>query len=117
MIRVLVVDDSAFMRNMITKFLTSNHEIAVAGTARNGEATMNMQEPLQFSIFPSLLLLLTLFRLGLNVSTTRSILSNGDAGKVVETFGSFVVFIRKLSHELQRCVGIHHGNRAGNVRF
>ncbi|OLF87730.1 Flagellar biosynthesis protein FlhA [Bacillus paralicheniformis] len=50
-----------------------------------------MQEPLQFSIFPSLLLLLTLFRLGLNVSTTRSILSNGDAGKVVETFGSFVV--------------------------
>jgi flagellar biosynthesis protein FlhA len=52
---------------------------------------MNMQEPLQFSIFPSLLLLLTLFRLGLNVSTTRSILSNGDAGKVVETFGSFVV--------------------------
>ncbi|MDA7025847.1 flagellar biosynthesis protein FlhA [Bacillus sp. CLL-7-23] len=53
--------------------------------------TMNMKEPLQFSIFPSLLLLLTLFRLGLNVSTTRSILSNGDAGKVVETFGSFVV--------------------------
>lgn len=53
--------------------------------------TMNMQEPLQFSIFPSLLLLLTLFRLGLNVSTTRSILSTGGAGKVVETFGSFVV--------------------------
>ncbi|MFD4417071.1 flagellar biosynthesis protein FlhA [Bacillus safensis] len=53
--------------------------------------TMNMQEPLEFSIFPSLLLLLTLFRLGLNISTTRSILSTGDAGKVVETFGSFVV--------------------------
>ncbi len=53
--------------------------------------SMNMQEPLQFSIFPSLLLLLTLFRLGLNVSTTRSILSKGDAGGVVETFGSFVV--------------------------
>lgn len=53
--------------------------------------TMNMQEPPQFSIFPSLLPPLTLFRLGLNVSTTRSILSNGDAGKVVETFGSFVV--------------------------
>src|SRR5690606_12831522 len=42
------------------------------------------------SIFPSLLLLLTLFRLGLNVSTTRSILSEGDAGRVVETFGTFV---------------------------
>ncbi|MDQ0175805.1 flagellar biosynthesis protein FlhA [Bacillus chungangensis] len=53
--------------------------------------TMNMKEPLQFSIFPSLLLLLTLFRLGLNVSTTRSILSKGDAGNVVETFGTFVV--------------------------
>lgn len=52
--------------------------------------SMNMQEPLQFSIFPSLLLLLTLFRLGLNVSTTRSILSEGDAGRVVDTFGTFV---------------------------
>ncbi|MBE4908712.1 flagellar biosynthesis protein FlhA [Bacillus luteolus] len=53
--------------------------------------SMNMQEPLQFAIFPSLLLLLTLFRLGLNVSTTRSILANGEAGGVVETFGTFVV--------------------------
>ncbi|WP_050614793.1 flagellar biosynthesis protein FlhA [Bacillus testis] len=53
--------------------------------------TMNMKEPLEFSIFPSLLLLLTLFRLGLNVSTTRSILTHGDAGGVVETFGTFVV--------------------------
>ncbi|MEH7222575.1 flagellar biosynthesis protein FlhA [Bacillus sp. JJ1566] len=53
--------------------------------------SMNMQEPLQFSIFPSLLLLLTLFRLGLNVSTTRSILSTGDGGGVVHTFGTFVV--------------------------
>nr|MDH3093069.1 flagellar biosynthesis protein FlhA [Bacillus velezensis] len=53
--------------------------------------TMNMQEPPQFSIFPSLPLLLTLFRLSLNVSTTRSILSHGEGGKVVETFGNFVV--------------------------
>ena len=52
---------------------------------------MNMTEPLQFSVFPSLLLLLTLFRLGLNISTTRAILTHGDAGGVVETFGSFVV--------------------------
>lgn len=51
---------------------------------------MNMQEALQFSVFPPLLLLVTLFRLGLNVSTTRAILSTGDAGKVVETFGTFV---------------------------
>lgn len=53
--------------------------------------SMNMKEPLQFSIFPSLLLLLTLFRLGLNVSTTRAILATGDAGGVVHTFGTFVV--------------------------
>jgi flagellar biosynthesis protein FlhA len=52
---------------------------------------MNMQEPLQLSVFPSLLLILTLFRLGLNVSTTRSILSNGEAGNVVDTFGNFVI--------------------------
>lgn len=52
---------------------------------------MNTTQPLQFSIFPSLLLLVTLFRLGLNVSTTRSILSKGDAGNVVHTFGEFVV--------------------------
>lgn len=53
--------------------------------------SMNTREPLQFSIFPSLLLLVTLFRLGLNVSTTRSILGKGEAGNVIDTFGKFVV--------------------------
>ncbi|MFC4387415.1 flagellar biosynthesis protein FlhA [Gracilibacillus marinus] len=53
--------------------------------------SMNTTDALQFSVFPSLLLLLTLFRLGLNVSTTRSILSEGNAGGVVETFGTFVI--------------------------
>lgn len=53
--------------------------------------TMNIHKALEFAIFPSLLLLMTLFRLGLNVSTTRSILSRGDAGGVIDTFGSFVV--------------------------
>lgn len=53
--------------------------------------SMNTIEPLQFSIFPSLLLILTLFRLGLNVSTTRAILSTGQGGGVIEVFGSFVV--------------------------
>jgi flagellar biosynthesis protein FlhA len=51
---------------------------------------MNTQDALQFSIFPSLLLITTLFRLALNVSSTRLILSQADAGQVVETFGSFV---------------------------
>ena len=52
---------------------------------------MSMKEALDFAIFPSVILLLTLFRLGLSVSTTRAILANGDAGSVVETFGNFVV--------------------------
>jgi len=52
---------------------------------------MNTKEPLQFSIFPTLLLLTTLFRLALNVSTTRSILSERTGGQVIETFGNFVV--------------------------
>lgn len=51
---------------------------------------MNTQDALQFSIFPSLLLITTLFRLALNVSTTRNILANAEAGNVVKTFGSFV---------------------------
>ena len=54
--------------------------------------TMYIKEPLQFSIFPSLLLITTMLRLALNISSTRSILSNGGyAGEVVETFGSFVI--------------------------
>src|SRR5690625_6788398 len=52
---------------------------------------MNTTEVLEFSVFPTLLLLVTLFRLALNVSTTRSILSKADAGGVVDTFGSFVI--------------------------
>jgi len=53
--------------------------------------SMYMKESLEFSIFPSLLLITTLFRLSLNVSTTRSILAKGDAGNVIEAFGQFVV--------------------------
>ena len=54
--------------------------------------TMNTHEPLEFSIFPSLLLITTLFRLGLNVSSTRLILSNGgEAGQVIKVFGEFVI--------------------------
>ncbi|MEW9667651.1 flagellar biosynthesis protein FlhA [Ammoniphilus sp. 3BR4] len=52
---------------------------------------MNTKEPLDFSIFPTLLLLTTIFRLSLNVSTTRSILQDADGGHVVKAFGEFVV--------------------------
>jgi flagellar biosynthesis protein FlhA len=54
-------------------------------------ATLYVPRALDFSSFPSLLLLTTLFRLAINVSVTRLILLHGDAGHVVEAFGNFVV--------------------------
>jgi len=53
--------------------------------------TISAKRPLDISAFPSILLLLTLFRLSLNVATTRLILLDGDAGRIVSTFGDFVV--------------------------
>ncbi|HBV96617.1 MAG: flagellar biosynthesis protein FlhA [Peptococcaceae bacterium BICA1-7] len=53
--------------------------------------TMFTTEPLQFSIFPSLLLITTLYRLALNISSTRLILGQAEAGRVIEAFGTFVV--------------------------
>jgi len=50
-----------------------------------------LKEPLQFSSFPSLLLMVTLFRLSLNVASTRLILGEAQAGKVIQSFGDFVV--------------------------
>lgn len=53
--------------------------------------TMSISEPLEFSIFPSLLLVTTLFRLGLNVSSTRLILrAGGEAGIVIKAFGNLI---------------------------
>ncbi len=52
--------------------------------------TMNISEALDFSIFPSLLLITTLFRLGMNVSSTRMILTTGYPGEVIENFGRLV---------------------------
>jgi len=53
--------------------------------------SLYIQSPLDISVFPGLLLVLTLFRLSLNISSTRLILLNGYAGKVIDTFGAFVV--------------------------
>ena len=54
-------------------------------------ATLYVPRALDFSSFPSLLLLTTLFRLAINISVTRLILLHGDAGHVVTAFGEFVV--------------------------
>ena len=54
--------------------------------------TMTIREPLEFAIFPSLLLITTLFRLGINVSTTRNILTNsGSSGQIIQSFGDFIL--------------------------
>jgi len=67
--------------------LTMNISIAVLMIL----VTMYVREPLQFSVFPSLLLVTTLFRLALNVASTRLILLEAYAGKVIQAFGTFVV--------------------------
>ena len=54
-------------------------------------AVLNAGRPVEFSTFPSVLLFTALFRLALNVSSTRLILLEGDAGDVIRTFGNFVV--------------------------
>ena len=54
--------------------------------------TMTIKDALEFSIFPSLLLITTLFRLGINVSTTRNILtSSGSSGQIIKAFGDFIL--------------------------
>ena len=50
-----------------------------------------VKEPPEFSVFPTILLAVTLYRLGLNVASTRLILLDGDAGSVIQSFGTFVV--------------------------
>ena len=52
---------------------------------------MYLPSPLAFSSFPSVLLVTTLFRLGISIATTRLILLQGDAGEIIDTFGNFVV--------------------------
>jgi flagellar biosynthesis protein FlhA len=53
--------------------------------------TLYVKKAVEFSVFPSLLLITTLFRLAINISVTRLILLHGDAGHVVEAFGRFVI--------------------------
>ncbi|MDW8289985.1 MAG: flagellar biosynthesis protein FlhA [Armatimonadota bacterium] len=65
--------------------------VNLAGAALIFLTTLYVQEPLQFSVFPSLLLIATLFRLALNIAATKLILGTGSAGRVIEAFGNFVV--------------------------
>ncbi len=71
---------------MLDFFLTINICISFAVLL----LTMNVKKSLEFSVFPTLLLLTTLFRLSLNVSSTRLILLNAEAGAVIDAFGNVV---------------------------
>src|SRR5918998_2506629 len=72
---------------LLDLFITLNISAALAILV----ATLYLPRALDFSAFPSLLLLTTVFRLAINVSVTRLILLEGDAGHVVKAFGEFVV--------------------------
>lgn len=72
---------------ILDMLLAANFSIAIGVLL----LTMYTKEPLEFSVFPSLLLVMTLYRLALNVSSTRLILLNGKPGRIIEAFGSFVV--------------------------
>ena len=65
--------------------------VNIAGSLVILLTTMYVKRPLDFSVFPSLLLVATLFRLGLNVASTRLVLRDAYAGDVIEAFGHFVV--------------------------
>ncbi|MDX6699964.1 MAG: flagellar biosynthesis protein FlhA [Baekduia sp.] len=72
---------------LLDLFITLNISVALAIVV----TTLYVKKALEFSAFPALLLITTLFRLAINVSVTRLILLHGDAGHVVEAFGKFVV--------------------------
>jgi flagellar biosynthesis protein FlhA len=72
---------------LVDLFITLN----ISGALAIVVATMYLGKALEFSSFPSLLLLTTMFRLAINVSVTRLILTHGSAGSVVKAFGQFVV--------------------------
>ncbi|WP_418790223.1 flagellar biosynthesis protein FlhA [Phosphitispora sp. TUW77] len=72
---------------LLDLFLTVNITLALVVLL----VSMYNHEPLQFSSFPSLLLIMTIFRLSLNVSSTRLVLLNGFAGQIIEKFGQYVI--------------------------
>ena len=65
--------------------------IAIASAVVVILTAVNVSDPLQFSVFPSLLLVTTLFRLALSIAATKLILGTADGGRVIETFGNFVL--------------------------
>lgn len=65
--------------------------IAIASSIIIVLASVNVDDPMKLSVFPSLLLITTLFRLALSITATKLILGSGDGGEVIKTFGNFVM--------------------------
>jgi flagellar biosynthesis protein FlhA len=83
-ILLLVVPLPAFMLDLL---LAVNISVSLLVLL----VAMQVKRPLDFSVFPSIVLVATLFRLGLNVASTRLVLTDGYAGKVIEAFGHIVI--------------------------
>ncbi|MCC6395748.1 MAG: FHIPEP family type III secretion protein, partial [Bacteroidetes bacterium] len=81
---LLIIPIPAFLLDVL---LATNITVAILILM----VSMYLTNPLEISVFPGLLLILTIFRLGLNVAATRLILGDGYAGEVITAFGSFVV--------------------------
>ncbi|MBP1691926.1 MAG: Flagellar biosynthesis protein FlhA, partial [Bacteroidetes bacterium] len=81
---LLIIPIPAFLLDVL---LATNITVAILILM----VSMYLTNPLEISVFPGLLLILTMFRLGLNVAATRLILGEGYAGEVITEFGSFVV--------------------------
>ncbi len=86
-IAILVVLIAALPPFILDISIASNIALAVGVLL----VALNTRSPLDFSTFPTLLLFTTLLRLGLNVASTRQILQQGDAGRVIDAFGNIVV--------------------------
>lgn len=87
-IGILVVLVIPLPKAMLDILLTINISVSVVVLL----GTLYLQRAVDFAIFPSLLLILTLFRLSLNVASTRLILAQADAGAVIRAFGNFVTY-------------------------
>jgi flagellar biosynthesis protein FlhA len=87
MVGVLVILFAPIPAQMLDILLLTNFSLALLILL----LTFYVVKPVEFSTFPSVLLMATLFRLSLNVAATRLILSDGDAGRVISAIGAFVV--------------------------
>ncbi len=84
LVGMLLIPLSAFLVDMAVA-------LSIAASIGIVLLTMFIKQPMEFSVFPTVLLLITLFRLGINVSVSRLILLSGDAGQIITTFGNLIV--------------------------